>query len=117
MLKLFKRVTTTGLVTGRYPDEAEPAPERYRGQVLLDTARCQGDAACVRVCPSGAIAVEPADAGWIWRLDDARCVFCGLCQDACANKAVSLSNEFELAVRNPADLGTSVVFTRKAGNA
>jgi formate hydrogenlyase subunit 6/NADH:ubiquinone oxidoreductase subunit I len=117
MLKLFKRVTTAGLVTSPYPAEPEPAPARYRGQVQLDTSRCRGDAACARACPSGAIAVEPTEAGWVWRLNDARCVFCGLCQDACANNAVSLSNEFELAVRTSADLQTDVVFTRKEGAA
>jgi formate hydrogenlyase subunit 6/NADH:ubiquinone oxidoreductase subunit I len=114
MLKLFKRVTTTGAVTGSYPGQPEAAPDRFRGQVLLDVRRCEGDAACARACPSGAIAIDVTEAGWTWRLDDARCVFCGLCQDACANNAVSLSNEFELAARDQADLVTTVTFSRKA---
>jgi formate hydrogenlyase subunit 6 len=112
MLDLFRRVMKTGVVTTRYPDLPEPAPAAYRGQVLLDTSRCVGDAACARACPSGAISVAESVDGWVWQLDDARCVFCGLCQEACPVEAIVISNEFELATRDRQDLLTTAAFLR-----
>jgi formate hydrogenlyase subunit 6/NADH:ubiquinone oxidoreductase subunit I len=110
MLTIFRRSLRTGLVTTAYPDVPEAAPPAYQGQVMLDTARCTGDGACARVCPSAAIVVQPTVDGWVWELDDARCVFCGLCAEACPAGALSMSNEFELAVRDRAELVTRVTF-------
>jgi formate hydrogenlyase subunit 6/NADH:ubiquinone oxidoreductase subunit I len=110
MIDLFRTSLKTGSLTRGYPSEAELAPPSHRGQVLLDTSRCQGDAACARACPSLAIAVEREEAGWSWSLDDARCVFCGLCADACPSEAISLSNAFELATLDAGDLRTTVAF-------
>ena len=111
MLENLRRSRRTGIVTTRYPDRPEPAPAAYRGQVLLRPDRCTGDGACARVCPSLAIVVECSDdGGWRWELDDARCVFCGLCAEVCPTAALALSNEFELAVRDDAELVTRVTF-------
>jgi formate hydrogenlyase subunit 6/NADH:ubiquinone oxidoreductase subunit I len=113
MLRIFRQSSRTGIVTTTYPDVAEPAPPAYRGQVLLQTNRCIGDGACARICPSRAIHVHvevKLDEAWSWELDDARCVFCGLCAEACPTEAILISNEFELAVRDRADLTTKVSF-------
>jgi hydrogenase-4 component H len=115
MLKLFQRSLRSGIVTRLYPDAPEPAPPAYRGQVTLDVERCRGDGACARVCPSGAISVARDGDGWVWELTDARCVFCGLCQDVCPSQAIVLSNDFELAVRDPGDLTTRVAFVGAKG--
>ncbi len=101
-----------GNATQLYPLEPESAPAAFRGQVQLDPNRCMGDAACARACPSQAITVTPTETGWTWELNDARCVFCGLCAEACANGAVQLSREFELAVRSPGDLVTIARFAQ-----
>jgi hydrogenase-4 component H len=111
MLRVLRRSFTTPLQTTDYPDAPEPAPAAYRGQVQLDPARCTGDGACARACPSMAIQVVHADdGGWQWELSDARCVFCGLCRDACPTRAIVLSNEFELATRAATDLTTTARF-------
>lgn len=111
MLGVFRRSVKTGIVTTGYPAVPETAPAAFRGQVLLEVARCTGDGACARVCPSQAITIATVEeSGWIWRLDDARCVFCGLCEDACPSGAIQLSTDFELAVRVRDDLVTRVVF-------
>jgi formate hydrogenlyase subunit 6/NADH:ubiquinone oxidoreductase subunit I len=111
VLNILRRSLWTGVVTTDYPDAPESAPPAYRGQVELSPARCVGDGACARVCPSDAIVVDHAVAGgWVWELDDARCVFCGLCAESCPTTAITLSIEFELAVRHPADLVTRVTF-------
>jgi formate hydrogenlyase subunit 6/NADH:ubiquinone oxidoreductase subunit I len=111
MFEIFRRSLKTGVVTTGYPATPEPAPLAYRGQVQIDVSRCVGHGECMRVCPSLAISVRHDDAGgWVWELDDARCVFCGLCAEACPEQALALSNEYELAVRDDADLVTSVTF-------
>lgn len=113
---IFRRSLKTGLVTTGYPEAPEPAPPGFRGQVQIDTSRCMGHGDCARACPSGAIAVRrDEDGGWTWELNDARCVFCGLCAEACPESALSLSNEYELAVRDAADLITRVSFTTGNG--
>lgn len=110
MLSIFRRSLRVGIATVGYPHEPEPAPAAYRGQVTLRLDRCVGDGACARVCPSGAIRVEHTDTGWTWELDDSQCVFCGLCAESCPENAIDLTNEFELAVRDPGDLVTCVQF-------
>ncbi len=113
MLEIFRRSLKTGIVTTDYPDIPEPASPAFRGQVLIDTSRCSGSADCARVCPSAAISVLQTDkGGWTWELNDARCVFCGLCAEACLEQALQLSNDFELAVRSADDLITLVMFER-----
>jgi formate hydrogenlyase subunit 6 len=111
VVNILSRSVKTGIVTTSYPNVPESAPPAFRGQVGLRPDRCTGDGACARVCPSNAIAVDRAlDGSWVWELNDARCVFCGLCAEVCPTAAIELSTEFELAVRNPADLVTRVAF-------
>jgi formate hydrogenlyase subunit 6 len=110
VLNIFRRSLKTGLVTTSHPDTPDPAPSAYRGQVQLHANRCTGEGACAKVCPSAAITVDHAAGVWSWELNDARCVFCGLCADVCQSAAIELSNEYELAVRQPADLVTRVTF-------
>jgi hydrogenase-4 component H len=111
---LRRVVGGAGVVTTSYPDVAEPAPLAYRGQVLLRTDLCTGEGACARVCPSAAIVVEGTlDDGWSWELDDGRCVFCGLCAEVCPTQAILLSNEFELSVRDRADLVVRATFAAR----
>ena len=76
-MRVFRNSARGRVGTRAYPLESEMAPAAFRGQLQLDPARCTGDAACARVCPSQAITVERTDPGWIWELNDARCVFCG----------------------------------------
>lgn len=65
----------------------------------------------MRACPSAAIRVIDGGEGrWTWELDDSRCVFCGLCAEVCPERALTMSNEYELAVRDAADLVTRVAF-------
>ncbi|GIW03522.1 MAG: hypothetical protein KatS3mg059_0142 [Thermomicrobiales bacterium] len=111
MFRLFRRSLMSGVATNAYPLAPEPAPEAFRGQVMLRTDRCRGTGDCARACPSAAITVErAAPSTWTWTLDDARCVFCGLCEAACPNQAIVLSTEFELATKDASDLVTEVTF-------
>jgi hydrogenase-4 component H len=114
VFQIIRRSARTGIVTTDYPDQPDPAPDTYRGQVMLEPGLCVGSGDCARVCPSQAIRVLYDErGGWLWELDDARCVFCGLCQDVCPEGAIALSNEYELATRDARDLVTRVTFRMK----
>jgi formate hydrogenlyase subunit 6/NADH:ubiquinone oxidoreductase subunit I len=87
-------------VTSRYPDVAPDLPAAARGLPELDAARCDGSAACVDVCPTGAIALSDG----VWSLDAGRCILCGACGRACPRDAIRLGHRIELAARDRADL-------------
>ena len=90
-------------VTSRYPAAPPDLPPAARGLPELDVARCDGNAACVEACPTGAIRV----ADGTWTLDVGACVFCGACARACPLGAIRLGPVVELAVRDREDLVVS----------
>ena len=104
ILRIFLRSLRIGRVTRRYPDVPDPAPPWFRGKPVVDASRCLGDQACVEVCPSGAISTVAEPGGYRWQLDYARCVFCGLCAEGCAQGAIVMTPDYELASRTRADL-------------
>ena len=85
-----------GTVTSPYPDGAPDLPAAARGLPELDPLRCDGSAACVDACPTGAIALSAAT----WSLDIGACIFCGACARACPRDAIRLGSQIELAVRD-----------------
>jgi formate hydrogenlyase subunit 6/NADH:ubiquinone oxidoreductase subunit I len=42
--------------------------------------------------------------GRVYQINYLRCIFCGLCIEACPTRALTMTNEFELADDNRADL-------------
>jgi formate hydrogenlyase subunit 6/NADH:ubiquinone oxidoreductase subunit I len=87
-------------VTGPYPGEAPDLPPAARGLPELDPVRCDGRAACVTACPTGAISLTDST----WSLDAGACIFCAACARACPTGAIRLGSQIELAVRERADL-------------
>ena len=51
----------------------------------VESEKCTGCGACVRVCPVGAIKIEEGKA-----VISDECMGCGACIDACSNEAISL---------------------------
>ena len=101
MLKVLRASLRAGRATTGFPDRDDPADDAgCRGRPVLDPSLCDGAGDCVRACPTDAI--NRGLAGW--RIDLARCLFCGLCVEACARGALTMSEHYALAARTRADL-------------
>ncbi|EAR54956.1 hydrogenase 4 Fe-S subunit [Photobacterium sp. SKA34] len=112
MFKLLKTVLKTGEVTTKYPFSPLEVNEDFRGKPELDADQCLSCAACMRACPANALIMETdVKAGTRrWELSLARCIYCGRCEEVCPTHAIKLSQNFELAVTNKADLYESATF-------
>jgi formate hydrogenlyase subunit 6/NADH:ubiquinone oxidoreductase subunit I len=93
---LFKRP-----VTELYPFERRPTPERLRGLLAFDAAKCTGCRICVRDCPAAAIdiaVVDKATKRFVMKFQADRCAYCAQCVVSCNFDSLSMSHErWELA--------------------
>jgi diguanylate cyclase (GGDEF)-like protein len=64
---------------------------------VIDAELCVSCLACVRVCPTDAIAVA-ADEPLLLRIDDEACIRCGQCVPACPHGAVKVNGEIGRAL-------------------
>ncbi len=106
-------------VTEGYPDPvssktADDLPPRSRGLLFNDIDRCTGCRDCERICPAQCIHVEEepgAEASKIWvsayDIDFARCIFCGLCVEACQPGSLIHTRQYEGAAYSLTDLVAS----------
>jgi len=60
----------------------------------IDPASCVACLACVRVCPSNAVAVDEPQV----RIIDEACIKCGLCVPACPHNAIEVSGQIGKAL-------------------
>jgi Ni,Fe-hydrogenase III small subunit/formate hydrogenlyase subunit 6/NADH:ubiquinone oxidoreductase subunit I len=96
MLKILRQSLNKGIVT---TDSVASAPN-FRGRPVFDFAAWQDARSGAAVCPTGAISFQDNAAVRTVTVDYGKCIFCGLC----AEPAVKISRECELAVRRRADL-------------
>jgi formate hydrogenlyase subunit 6/NADH:ubiquinone oxidoreductase subunit I len=102
--------------TKRYPEFKAVPPERFRGLPVMHPELCTHCEACMRVCPTDAIAVfdQPERGERQWTIDYALCIFCGLCAERCESGAVVMSAEYEATTTSKADLRVSFVAALQA---
>ncbi|WP_186526007.1 NADH-quinone oxidoreductase subunit NuoI [Leekyejoonella antrihumi] len=119
---MFRKVATE-----EYPEQKRPTQLRYHGRHQLNRhpdglEKCVGCELCAWACPADAIYVEGADNddesgqryspgeryGRVYQINYLRCIFCALCIEACPTRALTMTNEYELADNNRADL----IFTK-----
>lgn len=97
-----------GRVTLPYPfAPAEPA-DGFRGLPKIDATKCIACGGCVSVCPANLVAVvdDGPTARLTWTLE--RCTLCGRCAEVCPEEAVKMTQRFETATGDLADLVTTV---------
>ena len=101
------------IYTEQYPVERPKVAERYRGAPRLNINPDTGETLCIAcnlcalACPEKLIVVGSERNEQTRRkelttftYDISRCMFCGLCEDACPVDALELTQDFELASYN-----------------
>ena len=108
-------------LTEQYPEQPKTTAPRFHGRHQLNRhpdglEKCVGCELCAWACPADAIYVEGADNtdeeryspgeryGAVYQINYARCILCGLCIEACPTRALTMTNEFELADSSRANL-------------
>ncbi|NUR92661.1 MAG: NADH-quinone oxidoreductase subunit NuoI [Nonomuraea sp.] len=112
--------------TIQYPEVKRPTAPRYHGRHQLNRwpdglEKCVGCELCAWACPADAIFVEGADNseeerfspgeryGRTYQINYLRCILCGLCIEACPTRALTMTNEYELADTNR----ESLIYTKE----
>ncbi len=102
MALTLKHALTRSNITVRYPEEKLHNSRRIRGPELVwDPERCTVCATCAKACPQGNITIVSSigpDNKYVperFEIDHGRCMFDGLCVEACPFDAIHMGREYE----------------------
>ena len=101
--------------TIQYPNTPVPVsetlPDRYRGFLNVDTTICTTCTLCETSCPIDCIVIEHGKDEELGKrvmtrfdIDEAKCMYCGLCTEPYPTGAIHFTKEFEAATSNLSDL-------------
>ncbi len=90
-------------VTLQYPDERQVMPERFRGFVHNDTAKCDACNICAKNCPVDCIYIEAEGKGkdrymTRYAIDYNKCIWCSLCTENCHTGSITMSHDYDHSV-------------------
>ena len=78
--------------TRRYPFETRSPFDGARGMLLNHIEKCNLCSICAVKCPSQCITVDRKAS--TWECDPFACVYCGICVDACPERALYQKPEY-----------------------
>ena len=99
MIEMVLRSLFLKPATVNYPQEPLPMPERFRGKLKFDPAKCIGCLLCKKDCPTNAITIKKVgEKQYEAELDLGKCIYCAQCVDSCPKGALAITPEYELAL-------------------
>lgn len=92
-------------ITTQYPEERLNNSRRLRGyEIIWERENCTGCGTCAKYCPQGNIEIitreKREENRWEvvkFEIDHGRCMFCGLCVEACPFEALYMGRGIEKA--------------------
>ncbi len=75
-----------------------PIKDQFRGLPVLDDKKCSNCGVCAKICPTGAISLNPL------KIDLAKCTLCAKCKNLCQCAAIDFSSCYKLGVDSPQKL-------------
>ena len=106
MLSTISKIVKYRRLTQGYP-KRKPNSDNFIGKPEIEQSKCTKCGECISRCPSNAIVTNQETGQVGINLD--QCIFCVLCEDICPEKAVKMTHEYELAVKDRMELRNSPI--------